>query len=108
MIVVKTKLVKQWIGAGGITLYPFILVKPTYSQRLLNHEKIHIKQQLEMLIIPFYIVYLLNWIFNLIRYRNSDVAYRNVVFEKEAYACDDNLEYLKTRKPFAFFRYFFK
>ncbi len=58
---------------------------------------IHIQQQLEMLLIPFYIFYILNFIINYIIYLNIFKAYKNIVFEKEAYANDSNLNYLKNR-----------
>lgn len=61
----------------------------------LNHEKIHSKQQLELLIIPFYIIYLIEAIFK---------GYYCISFEKEAYANQDNLDYLKTRKWYSMWR----
>ena len=72
---------------------------------LINHEKIHFRQQLELLIIPFYILYILNYLINLIRYKNHDQAYFQIVFEKEAYACDRNLEYLQHRRLFSWIKY---
>lgn len=82
---------------GGIAIFPFIFVPNNafVTKRLLNHERIHLRQQIEMLVIPFYIVYL--WEF-------FTKGYMNVSFEKEAYANDKNLEYLKTRKMFESFR----
>ena len=49
-----------------------------------------------MLIIPFYICYLIAI------YRKS---YFNISFEKEAYANENDPNYLKNRKPFAFLKY---
>lgn len=47
-------------------------------------------------IIPFkgYIVYLLDWVFH-------GFKYRRITFEKEAYAHEDNPEYLEIRKHYA-------
>ncbi|MBP6387075.1 MAG: hypothetical protein KA327_10700, partial [Pseudarcicella sp.] len=48
---------KLWVE--GMAIFPFVLVKnKNPDKRLLNHEKIHLRQQLEMLIVPFYIFYL--------------------------------------------------
>lgn len=72
---------------------------------LVNHEKIHFRQQLELLIIPFYILYVLNYLINLIKYKNHNQAYFHIVFEKEAYACDRNLGYLQQRSLFSWIKY---
>jgi hypothetical protein len=56
---------------------------------------IHIRQQLELLILPFYILYLLNLAINYSVYKNIYTAYRNILFEREAYENDSNLNYLK-------------
>jgi hypothetical protein len=92
---------------AGIALYPFVLVshqKP--SRELINHEKIHLRQQAEMLVIPFYIWYVLEWFFLLFKYRSWWKAYRRISFEEEAYAHEDNLNYLSERKFWAFLKYF--
>lgn len=92
-------------GAVGLTLFPFIILrdkKDANNLILINHEKIHIRQQLELLVIPFYIWYLFDFFIKYWRHKNANQAYLNIVFEKEAYAMDNDLEYLKTRKLFAF------
>lgn len=78
-------------GWKAIALWPFIFVRNEvkFNDIDLNHEKIHLRQQIELLIIPFYIIYLIEWIFK---------KYKNISFEKEAYSNEDNLNYLKTRK----------
>jgi len=100
---------------AGITLAPFgIYVDETFIKfkenpnliqiyyRIVNHEKIHWKQQLEMLIIFFYLWYVIEWLLKLIKYGKD--AYNNISFEREAYANEENFEYLKTRKHFAWFK----
>jgi hypothetical protein len=45
-------------GYQGITFFPFIIVANQYLKQnlvIINHEKIHIRQQLELLIIPFFL-----------------------------------------------------
>jgi hypothetical protein len=83
----------------GLAFYPFIFVPSTVkvTPKLLNHERIHLRQQREMLVLPFHIWYLIAL------YRKG---YMNISFEKEAYANEDNMEYLKTRKPFQFLKYY--
>lgn len=95
-------------GFIGITLYPFIFLRyrdlkgnPT----LVNHEKIHLKQQLELLIIFFYLFYFAEWVIKLFKYKNRYIAYRNLSFEREAYQNETNFNYLKTRKFWAFLKY---
>lgn len=88
----------------GITFFPFIFYRGTLNERFVNHEKIHIRQQLELLVLPFFVIYILHYLINFIRYAEHDKAYRNIIFEKEAYGNESNLEYLKTRKLFQCFR----
>ncbi len=91
-----------------MAIYPFILLKDRDQKAdnfLINHECIHLKQQIELLIVPFYLLYFFNYFINLIRYKNHYLAYFNIVFEKEAYSCDKNLNYLQHRKHFAWLKF---
>ncbi|MVX37239.1 hypothetical protein [Myroides sp. LoEW2-1] len=84
--IVVTKLVPK--GYAALTLYPFIFVrKEEHKQNkiLLNHERIHLRQQKRLFVIGFLIWYLLEYLFLLLKFRNHDKAYRNISFEKEAY-----------------------
>ncbi|CAM1368501.1 conserved hypothetical protein [Tenacibaculum sediminilitoris] len=95
-------------GFAGLTLYPFIFLKRKELKEnpvLINHEKIHLKQQLELLIIFFYLFYFLEWFSRLLIYRNTSKAYNNLSFEREAYKNEHNLEYITTRKRWAFLSY---
>ena len=90
-------------GVIGITLCPFgIYVNDVNDTFVLNHEKIHWKQQIEMLVIPFYIWYFIEF---LIKKLTTNNGYRNISFEKEAYENDKDLNYLKNRKPYSWFKY---
>ncbi|MEP7264163.1 MAG: hypothetical protein ABI772_06690 [Bacteroidota bacterium] len=92
----------------GMTLFPFILLKHRKYESdkvLLNHEHIHLIQQKELLILPFYFFYSVNYFVNLIRFRNHHKAYTNIIFEKEAYANEKNKDYIITRKPWSFLKY---
>lgn len=97
------------IPVAGIALFPFVFLKEQHLKNdplIINHERIHLKQQLEMLILPFYILYLFNYLLNLIYYRNHDQAYRNIIFEREAYRCEHNLTYLSRRNFWAWKNFF--
>lgn len=72
---------------------------------VINHERIHTTQQRELLFLPFYILYGIEWLIRLIQYRNRDKAYMNISFEREAYANDRNLSYLSNRRIFAWLHY---
>lgn len=93
----------------GLTLWPVIILKHDdlkEDQVLLNHERIHLKQQMELFILPFYILYFIEWIIGIVKYKDSHLAYRNISFEREAYQNEDNLDYLKERSFFSFLKYF--
>lgn len=96
-------------GIAGITLAPFgIYIKEKYltNTRMINHESIHWKQQMEMLIIFFYLWYFIEWIIKI--FTNFGNAYKSLSFEREAYDNDDNLNYLNERKHFAWMKRIFK
>lgn len=89
-----------------MALFPFILLRKTGADTdpvILNHERIHLRQQLELLILPFYLIYLLHYFFLLLRFRNHEKAYRNIVFEREAYTHEGDPTYLSKRRWWAAF-----
>jgi hypothetical protein len=95
-------------GYRGLTIFPFVIVKYSVDKKntvFLNHERIHLRQQLELLIFPFFIWYFLEFFLRLIQYKNIDLAYRNISFEREAYANEKNLNYLKKRFFCKFLKY---
>ncbi|PZR20685.1 MAG: hypothetical protein DI539_10135 [Flavobacterium psychrophilum] len=101
MIVIASKyLIPK--GYAGMALFPFIILRDKRmkdNHKLINHERIHLRQQAEMLIIPFYIWYVSEYLIRLIVYKDKKEAYQNISFEREAYSNDANLNYLK-RRPF--------
>lgn len=103
-------IVSKWIvpkGYIGTTLYPFIFVKSEkYKENkiVINHESIHLARQKELFVIPFYVLYVLHFLYNYAKFRNWDKAYRNIIFEKEAYSNEKDLKYLKRRKKYAYWR----
>lgn len=98
-------------GYIGMTIFPFMFLKHKTlkgNSVLINHEKIHLKQQLELLIILFFVVYFLEFLVRLLQYKNWHLAYRNISFEREAYLNEKDLSYLKKRSFWNFVKYFKK
>lgn len=97
-------------GYRGLTIFPFVFIRYKEDREnvvLINHERIHLRQQLELLILPFFILYVLEFVFRLFEYKNFNIAYRNISFEKEAYSNEKNLQYLTNRKLFSFAKFIF-
>ncbi len=95
-------------GYRGLAVFPFVFVKHSSDKGnpvFVNHERIHLRQQLELLVIPFLIWYFLEFLARLIQYKNIDLAYRNISFEREAYAKEKVLGYLKQRSFWGFLKY---
>lgn len=121
-VLIAPKFLKLWsmlngFDVIGITLPLLIIIdkyddssekKEHLSKQLINHESIHIMQQIELLVVGFYGLYILNYLFNLLIYRNHEKAYMNIIFEKEAYINEDDHNYLNYRKPFSWLKYFNK
>lgn len=95
-------------GYRGFAAFPFVFVKYFSDKEnavFLNHEKIHLRQQLEFFIIPFFIWYFIEFLLRLIQYKNVNVAYRNISFEREAYANEADLRYISNRSFLRFLNY---
>ena len=117
-------------GYIAMCLWPLIFVlskaKARYTDVTDNHERIHAEQQKEMLAVglalaavlallgcgwwsllalPLFLWwYGIEWLVGIIRYRDKGVAYCAIRFEREAYDHERDLQYLKTRKRFAWLR----
>lgn len=105
IVVVKHLIPK---GFDGFSLFPFIFLKKKDYRNdkvFVNHERIHLQQQVELLLLPFLILYFTEYVFRLIQYRNYMKAYYNISFEREAYANENHLDYLNKRKFWAFLKY---
>ena len=91
-------------GFTAINLLGVLFVHPGVylSQELMNHERIHTAQQREMLYVFFYVAYLVEW---LVRLPMRGNAYRNISFEREAYANQRRLDYLQHRRLYAWRHY---
>jgi len=101
-------IVVPFLKVAGMALFPFILVSDKRyinDETLIRHETIHLKQELELLIIPFYLLYALSYLINLLIYRSHNKAYEEIFFEREAYHNEHNAAYLVNRKPWAWRNY---
>lgn len=92
----------------GLAIFPFVFLKNKNlrnDQTFINHEKIHLKQQKELLWIFFFLWYFIEFLIHYIIQKNMIKAYYNISFEKEAYKNENNTDYLKQRKFWAFLNY---
>lgn len=107
MPVIKNKILPLGKKFFAINLFGIIFAKGECSNVVLNHEKIHSRQMIELFILPFYLIYLMEWMIKLVKYKNNYKAYSNISFEREAYAHQYDMNYLKKRKRFNFINYIF-
>ncbi|PTX44390.1 hypothetical protein G3I01_01880 [Gramella sp. MT6] len=101
-------IVNKWLLSGrfkGISLWPFVILQNRHLKQdvfFINHEKIHLRQQLEMLILFFYVWYAIEFFVRYLDCKDGMLAYRNISFEREAYRRENDLNYLKNRSFWAF------
>jgi len=137
-MIIKNNLI-PFKGFIAMAAWPFIFVRKDWIEKddwmevsvrydtMLNHEKIHLEQQVEVSVfglviaISFSLIFGFNWWFILfpillyylmygIDYLLGVVSgekepYRNICFEREAYSNESNLNYLHNRKYFSWIKY---
>ena len=109
-------------GYKAINLFGVLFVKNNakIDEVTMNHESIHSRQFVELMVLfavatvfirwwlpalapfAFYVWYVLEWLIRLFMRGN---AYRNISFEREAYANEANPEYLKNMKWGSWLKY---
>ena len=95
-------------GFRGLTFFPFVFMadkEDKLNEIFINHEKIHLRQQLELLIVPFFIWYLMEFFVRWFQFKDKYVAYKNISFEREAYDNEKDLDYIKSRSFWKFLSY---
>jgi hypothetical protein len=100
-------LVVPFMKHAGMALYPFILINKNELKKdavLIRHEQIHLRQQLELLVLPFYLAYLICYLYNLCCFRDHHTAYLQIPFEREAYQHEAKPDYLAKRQFWAWLR----
>lgn len=104
MKIIRNRLLPLGQRHSAINLFGILFVKPGahISDQLLRHETIHSRQMRELLYVPFYIIYVAEWLWHLARLRGDGYrAYLAISFEREAYLNQNDTEYLKSRRRFA-------
>lgn len=112
----------------AINLFGIIFVRKgrAFAPVDLNHERIHTRQMRELLYVPFYLIYIAEWLVRLAQTflptREADAsapanhparreasrllrAYRRISFEREAYTHQSEPSYLSNRAPWAWRHY---
>ena len=100
-------LVSWFFPVTAITIGPVIFIRRGYGTdlRLLIHEEIHVRQGCELFFVGFWFLYLYYWLRNLWALGDAEEAYRAIPFEREAYANETQLDYLRTRRPHSWKQY---
>jgi hypothetical protein len=101
--VLLSKIVPIDVGACSFAFW--VWSRGKMSERTKRHETIHYLQQRELLMIVQWTLYGIFHIVGLIKYKDGQTAYYENPFEREAYANDENPNYLKERKPYAWINY---
>jgi hypothetical protein len=94
-----------FMGVEAITFFPCIFVRGEGNKTLLRHEMVHIRQQLELFIIGFYLLYVVEFVWAICKYRNFTDAYKSIRLEREAYGNQYDEHYLKYRPAYAWRKY---
>ena len=92
----------------AIVVFGLIFAKRELNAKEVNHERIHIRQGNEMLWLFFYLWYGVEYLIKRLfvyGWKNTNQAYRNISFEREAYSNQSNLNYLNNRKWHSWVKY---
>ena len=109
MIVIKNSIIPIK-GFKALFFFGILFVRNDLKKGIsyvdLNHEHIHSKQCIELLGVFFYLWYIIEYLIRLPMCDfDSHTAYRSICFEREAYKNQEDLEYPKKRKHFAWLKY---
>jgi hypothetical protein len=91
---------------SAAAVWPFVIIRDLKfcTPVIIHHEQIHLKQQIELGILPFHIIYLTEYFYHRIKGKSHHDAYMSISFEKEAYKFEKNPGYLQERKLWAMWR----
>lgn len=87
----------------GFSFFIFIWISnlETDQERLIRHERIHFRQQVELLFVFHWLLYGLFYLISRLKGHRHYIAYRYNPFEIEAYQHDRDALYLSRRNPYA-------
>lgn len=117
-------------GYRAVSIWPFIFSREkSMKPNVVNHEKTHLRQQFEVLVVSFcvilclivacrwslwwvltsflvfYVIYGVEYLVRWILYRDTDEAYENISFEQEATMHEKEADYLSKRRGFEWISY---
>lgn len=94
-------------GFKAINLFGILFVREDAAMdgKDFNHKEIHTAQMREMLYVPFYLWYVVEWLVRLVQCRDMEKAYRSISFEREAYANERDMGYLGRRRRYSWTGY---
>lgn len=93
---------------NALAVWPFIILKERSLKGdpvLLHHERIHLRQQIELLWVFFFLIYVMEYAAKIVIYRDLKTAYHNISFEREAYSHEHEAEFLSRRPFWNFLKY---
>lgn len=96
------------INIWAISFGLWVWCRGEMSERTKRHETIHFQQQLELLFVGQWVLYITFWLIGLIRYRDGKKAYRENPFEREAFDNDEKPNYLRNRARWAWVLHIFR
>ena len=97
--------------AQGLGVWPFLIIRsnlkiPHKKEELIRHERIHLAQQIELLIVGAFILNLFEYLYaRLVKKLSKRDSYYFSAIEQEAHRNAMNTEYLTHRKPYAVLDY---
>jgi hypothetical protein len=102
MVIIRNKYI-PFPGFAAINILGILFCRreTRITPWLINHERIHTAQMIEMGIIFFYIWYVVEW---LMKMTQKGCAYYRISFEREAYRHERDLTYLSKRRHYAWWK----
>ena len=110
-ILIENSKIPVWLSkVAPIEIYAisfgwFVWCRGIMSDVTKRHECIHFQQQLELGFVGQWVLYALSWLHGLWKYRDPAVAYRECIFEREAFSNDYIEDYLEKRPRYAWVKH---
>lgn len=106
MLIIRNNII-PFKGYKAVNLFGILFCRKNASidEIDINHERIHTRQMMEMLYIPFYIWYGIEYLIRRLKLKSKSSAYRLIGFEREAYVFEKDLKYLDKRRHYAWFKF---
>jgi hypothetical protein len=103
IIYTKNRIFKYYTGFSFF-LFIWISTLEKDQERLIRHEQIHFRQQIELLFIFHWLLYGFFYLISRLNGQRHYIAYRYNPFEIEAYQHDTDTCYLSRRSAFAWIK----